>query len=93
MSSGGIPSGLERRMKIVPACVPRKRLRRGQLLADIMEDRRSHPPLFFCLVQKQDSPEILFLGQFRSGSAAAKAAGQFMSEYLTRQQKSHRQAA
>jgi hypothetical protein len=54
----------------VPACIPRTRLRHGELFADIIEDRRDRSPVLMCVVQKQGSPEILFLGQFRSRTEA-----------------------
>ena len=54
----------------------------GDLFADIIEDRRTDPPIIFCVVQRQSSPEILFLGQYRSRSEAAHSGQQVMSEYL-----------
>ena len=84
MSSGRV-FGTDERKRIVPACIPRTRLHAGELLAEVVEDRRSRPPLLVCVVQRQGSPEILFLGQFRSESEAEFAAKEFMSDYLTRQ--------
>lgn len=64
--------------------VLRERLHDGALLADIIEDRE--PPLFFMIVQRQDSAEILFLGQYHSRSDAADAAREFMTDHLNRQE-------
>jgi hypothetical protein len=58
----------------------------GELFADVIEDRRSRPPLFFCIVQREGSPEILLLGQFNSRPEAALAGEQFMSQYHPPQQ-------
>ena len=84
MSSGRV-FGTDQRKRIVPACIPCTRLYAGEMFAEIVEDRRSRPPLLVCVVQRQGSPEILFLGQFRSESEAEFAANEFMSDYLTRQ--------
>ncbi len=75
----------ERHKQIISACLPNKRLNIGELFADIIADHRS-PPIFHCVVQRQDSPEILFLGQYRSCSEAETAARDFMSDYQKQQQ-------
>jgi hypothetical protein len=71
----------DRRKHNVPASIPRRRLKRGELFADIIQDRRNHPLIAHCVVQRQGSPEILHLQQFCSPSAAERAAKQFMSDY------------
>lgn len=73
-----------KRKQLLPACIPRTRLQDGDLCAEIIEDRRS-PRRLLCVVQKQGSPEILFLGQFFSYQEAESAAGDFMSEYQAHQ--------
>ncbi len=82
----------DRRKHTVPACIPRRRVRRGKLFADIIQDRRTDPLIAYCVVQRQGSPEILQLQQFCSTSAAERAAKQFMSDY-ERRSKSSRRAA
>ncbi len=56
----------------------------GELFAEVLEDRRSRGPLFFCIVQRIGSPEVLFLGQFNSQSEATLGGTQFMSDYAHR---------
>ncbi len=72
---------VDRRRRLVAACIPRERLTVGELFADVIADRRDHPPLFISVVQAQGAPEILYLGQFRKRRAAEIAAGQFISCY------------
>ncbi len=71
----------------------RKRLRLSELFADIVEDRRIGGPLYFCVVQRHGSPDILMLGQFRSYAEAAAAGRQFMADYLHRPQRPESAAA
>jgi hypothetical protein len=68
----------------VAGCIFLERRRKGDLFADIIEDRRCDPPLFVAVVQSRGSPEILFLDHFSSRSAASDAMMQFMSEYQSR---------
>jgi hypothetical protein len=82
--SGHFEFGIDQRKQIVPACIPRTRLLTRELFAEIIEDRRARPPIVLAVVQRQGSPEILFLGQFRSHSDAESAAQQFISDYLSR---------
>ncbi len=70
----------ERRWHVAPASIPRKRITRGELFAEIIEDRRM-PGLFLCVVQRVGSPEILFLGQSPTHEEAESAALEFMAEY------------
>jgi hypothetical protein len=51
------------------------------LFADIIEDRREAQPIFFLVVQRHGSPEVLFVAQFRSQAAAESAAGDFIADY------------
>jgi hypothetical protein len=74
----------DRRKHNLPACIPRRRLRQGKLFADIIEDRRNHPLIAHCVVQRQGSPEVLHLQQFCSQSAAERAAKQFIFDYERR---------
>lgn len=78
-SDRGIGNG--KRRQFLPAYLPRTRREAGALYSEIIEDRRSHPRLLLCVVQKHGSPEILFLGQFRTFIEAETAAGDFMSDY------------
>ncbi|MGI9104600.1 MAG: hypothetical protein ACR2IF_19330 [Terriglobales bacterium] len=71
----------ERRKTMTAACIPRIHLRRGELRADIILDRRSHPRIAHCVVQRHGSPEILLLAQYESFEAAESAAEDFMDEY------------
>ncbi len=80
MVSGPYAFRPDRRRRVVPADIPRTRLARGELFAEIIEDRR-RPAVFLCVVQRQGSPEILFLGQSRSRSDAQTTAEEFMSDY------------
>jgi hypothetical protein len=79
-----LPVTEDRRKQHLPASIPRIRLERGELFAEIIHDRRSHPALFFALVHRQGSPEILMLGQFRSRAEAGVAARQFMADHSSR---------
>lgn len=79
------PSGRSGQGRTLTNCVSREQLRDGELIADIVEDL-CHGSLFFAIVQAQGSPEILFLGQYRSRSDAAEAARHFMADHLNRQQ-------
>ncbi len=81
MSSGRVEYAADPRKQVVSACVPKERMSKGDLFADIIHDRRSQPPLFFCVVQERGSREILLLGQYHMASEAADAAEQFMTEY------------
>ena len=71
----------ERRRRFTPARVPRTRMFRGDLVAEIIADRRERPEVVHCVVQRQGSPEVLFLQQFYSREEAKVAAEQFMSTY------------
>lgn len=84
MSSSRFEFGADQRKQIVPASIPRTRVFGGDLFAEIIQDRRSHPALFFAIVQRHGSTEILMLGQFRSRSKAQAAARQFMADYSRR---------
>lgn len=64
---------------MAPASIPHKRIRRGELFADIIQDRRL-PELFLGVVQREGSAEILFLGQSRTLEEAESAAQEFMAE-------------
>lgn len=77
------PKSRERRQRVEPARIPRHHLRQGELLADIVEDRRGRPnAIVHCVVQRSGAAEVLFLGQFHSRAAAQDAAEQFIAEYF-----------
>jgi hypothetical protein len=73
----------DERKRLIAACIPRTSLHAGEFVVEIIEDRRSSPPLFLCVVQRQGSPEILFLGQFNSEADGQAAAKQFIADHLT----------
>lgn len=81
--SGIIRFSSDRRRRVVPAAIPRTQVKKAKLVVEIIEDRRT-PQIFLSVVQKQDSSEILFLGQARSRSEAEAATDEFTSEYLGR---------
>ncbi len=92
MSADLLDFGAERRKRVRPTAIPRTRRQRRELVMDIIQDRR-RTPLFFCVVQRQNSPEVLMLGQFTSQSEAVLAGEQFMSDYLRREQTTTENAA
>lgn len=65
---------IERRKHFVPGRLPRESLNRGELCAEIIEDRRRDSPLYICVVQKLGSCEVLFIGQFGTRAEARSAA-------------------
>ncbi len=73
--------GRDRRRERVPGSIPRTRLLRGCLVAEIIIDRRIHPAVLHCVVQRQGSSEVLFLQQFSSREEAEEAANEFMGSY------------
>ncbi len=84
MSFARLSVGKERRKQHLPASIPRIRLQRGELFAEIIHERRSRPALFFVVVQRRGSDEILLLGQFDSGSEAEASAKRFMADCVSR---------
>ncbi len=80
--SGPLNPPGDRRKRSVPASLPRSRVSKGELFAEIIEDRRCHPSVVFSLVQRQGSPEILFLAQSRSRAGARAAVREFIADYL-----------
>jgi hypothetical protein len=93
VSSSRFELGADQGKQIVPASIPRTRVFGGDLFAEIVQDRRSRPSLFFAVVQRQGSTEILMFGQFRSRSEAEDAARQFMADYSSRKRVSSKQSA
>ncbi len=73
----------ERRSRIVPASLPRTRIKLGRFFADIIEDRR-RPVTFFSVVQRIRSAEIIFLGQSRSRLEAEMSACSFIADHTGR---------
>ncbi len=68
---------------MVPASLPRTRIQQGRFFAEIIEDRRA-PGTFFSIVQRNRSPEILFLGQSRSRLEAEMTACSFIADHTGR---------
>ena len=50
------------------------RLRRGRYFADFRRDKRLKPEVYHCIIQRDDSSEILGWSQYRSLDAAVRAA-------------------
>jgi hypothetical protein len=73
--------GDERRRQFAAARIPRIRMFRGDMVAEIIIERRKQPAVVHCVVQRQGSPEILLLQQFYSQEEAKAAAEHFMSAY------------
>ncbi len=71
----------DQRTRRIPASIPRIRLQKGELYADIIEDRRGDPSLITCVIQRLHSPEVLFLGQFHTRSEAQIAAEQVLGDF------------
>jgi hypothetical protein len=84
-SSQNKPEAADERKRSVPACFPRTRLQQGDLLAEIVQDRRDPAHVFECVVQRRGCSEILFLGQFHSQLQAEAAAEVFLADYRARQ--------
>jgi hypothetical protein len=72
--------GDERRRQRMAAQIPRIRVLREDLVAEIILDRRK-PKIVHCVVHRQGSPEILLLEQFYSREEAEAALDKFISEY------------
>lgn len=70
----------ENRRQHIAAQIPRIRVLREDLVAEIIMDRRK-PDIVHCVVQQQGSPEILLLEQFYSREEAEAAVEKFLSEY------------
>ena len=49
---------------------------------EIISDRRCHPEVFHCIVQRKGLRDILFLGQFNSHLEAESAGRCFMTDYV-----------
>ena len=64
----------ERRIRSIPAEMPRTLLRRSEYFSEIIEDRRVRPALFLCIVQRTGDPEILWCSQHRSFNDAKLTA-------------------
>ena len=54
--------------------VPRIRVERGNLFADIVLDRQSVPNSFYVIVQEHGSPSVLRLDRYESFEDANRAA-------------------
>ncbi len=66
-------------VKKLSRSVRRSRILSGDLFADIIEDSRTDPQIVFCVVQRQGSPQVLFLSQFYTRSEAETAAHHYIS--------------
>src|SRR5438477_10823500 len=56
----------ERRHKSKASAIPRKRIKRGPFVAEIVSDRRSSPRVYHCIVQKIAGREVLLGTEERS---------------------------
>lgn len=70
----------ERRQQFRAGGLPRTRLRRDGYVAELIEDRRSGSQLVHCVIQQEDSPEVLLYAQFRTFEAAWAWAGRELEE-------------
>jgi hypothetical protein len=77
----------ERRRGLNCAAIPRIRLRKGALIADLIHDRRGQFPVCHCIIQKRGSPAILYLAQFFTVDEAKHAAEEILSDLLSRRQR------
>ena len=84
VSSEGSQFGADQRKRLIASGIPRVKFQQGDLSAEMIVDRRRHPNIVLCVIQKHGSPEILFLGQFNSQEEAEVAARQFISDYRVR---------
>ncbi|HET7208401.1 MAG TPA: hypothetical protein VFI95_17625, partial [Terriglobales bacterium] len=84
VSCEGSQFGADQRKRLIASGIPRVKFQQGDLSAEMIEDRRRHPNIVLCVIQKHGSPEILFLGQFNSQEEAEVAARQFISDYRVR---------
>ncbi len=82
----------ERRKRVEPTSLPRTRIRHGRFFADIIEDRRD-PRIFFSIVQRSRSREVLFLGQSRSRLEAEMSACSFLADHTGRRATTGKRAA
>jgi len=71
---------LERRRTRKLAAIPRKRIKRGPFVAEIVSDRRASPRVYHCIVQRQDSPEVLMWTQENTLDEASEVARRHLAE-------------
>ena len=67
-----VSSGNERRKSRIPSAIPRSLFRRGNFVAEILEDRRA--AIFYCLIQRGGSSEVLFYCQSASAAEIERLA-------------------
>jgi hypothetical protein len=72
---------VDRRVALLPSQLPKTQLYRTGFCADIIQDRRAHPALFYCIIQHQHSKEILWLGQCSSFEEAERAAKRRLTDF------------
>src|SRR5438876_4042268 len=70
----------ERRHKSKVSAIPRKRIKRGPFVAEIVSDRRSSPRVYHCIVQKVAGREVLMWTQERSLDEATEVARRHLAE-------------
>lgn len=71
--------GNERRKTRIPSAIPRTLFRRGDYVAEILEDRRAK--IFHCLIQRRGSTEVLFYCQSASASEIETLAKEKLRYY------------
>ena len=74
------PAVRERRHKSKVSAIPRKRIKRGPFVAEIVSDRRSSPRVYHCIVQKIAGREVLMWTQERSLDDATEVARRHLAE-------------
>lgn len=73
----------DRRRAFVPSGLPRTRLEKGGYVAELVEDRRAGRALVHCVIQKDNSPEILYYTQFSTLAAAKAWAAEELRQYAS----------
>ena len=73
--------GRERRRSFRASQLPRTRLRANGYIAEIIENRRSGEALVHCVIQREDSSEILYYTQFATVQAARQWAEEELRAY------------
>ncbi len=63
------------RLRVAPPHIATyPQLRNGRYFADFKRDKRLHPEVYHCIIQRDGSPEILSWTQHRSLEDAARSA-------------------
>src|SRR5690242_11398384 len=74
-----VSEGSERRLACITSGLPRTHIRRNGFVAEIITDRRQSS-LFHCIIQREDSEDVLWLSQWDSFDQAKNATEKRLSE-------------